>query len=172
MTLDEAIKHCNEIAEAHAVLRKRYDDASGYSRSHNESIRTDDAKKHEKCSQEFKRLAEWLKELKTLKAEPYEDAISREAVWTKITNGALPLESPEQFIDRISKEVEAMPSVTPKRKTGKILTDYAIGIDKKGFERKLVNTRYCSLCKCDLGYNADILTHYCPNCGAKMENEE
>jgi predicted RNA-binding Zn-ribbon protein involved in translation (DUF1610 family) len=67
MTLDEAIKHCEELVEAHDKLRKRYDDASGYSRSHNEAIRTSDAKEHEKCSQDFRQLAEWLRELKQFK---------------------------------------------------------------------------------------------------------
>lgn len=77
MTLDEAIKKCEEAAQDRDKLRKSYDDASGYSRSHNESIRTNDAKECEKCSQDFRQIAEWLKELKALKAEPCEDAISR-----------------------------------------------------------------------------------------------
>lgn len=67
MTLDEAIKHCDELTEAHDKLCKRYDDASGYSRSHNEAIRTSDAKKHEKCSQDFRQLTERLKDYKRLK---------------------------------------------------------------------------------------------------------
>ena len=45
MTLDEAIKHAEEVAEEQDKLCKRYDDASGYTRSHNEDIRTTDAKK-------------------------------------------------------------------------------------------------------------------------------
>lgn len=69
MTLDEAIKHCMEIAEDQDKLRKAYDDASGYSRSHNEAIRTNDAKKCEKCSQDFRQLAEWLRELKRLRVQ-------------------------------------------------------------------------------------------------------
>lgn len=69
MTLDEAIKHCEEIAEDQDKLCKRCDDASGYSRSHNEAIRRDDAKKYEKCSQDFKQLTEWLKELKAYKEQ-------------------------------------------------------------------------------------------------------
>lgn len=72
MTLDKAIKHCEEVAEEQNKLCERCDRASGYSRSHNESIRTNDAKKHEKCGQEHIQLAEWLSELKQFKekAEP------------------------------------------------------------------------------------------------------
>ena len=64
MTIDEAIKHCEEVAEEQDKLCKRYDDASGYSRSHNEAIRTTDAKRCEECAAEHRQLAEWLKELK------------------------------------------------------------------------------------------------------------
>ncbi|MCR4733113.1 MAG: hypothetical protein K5819_07840 [Lachnospiraceae bacterium] len=86
MTLDEAIKHAEEVAAEQDKLCKRYDDASGYSRSHNESIRVDDAKWCERCAKEHRQLAEWLKELKQLrqqatkerKEEPCEDAVSRE----------------------------------------------------------------------------------------------
>jgi hypothetical protein len=72
MTLDEAIKHCEEVAEEQNKLCERCDRASGYSRSHNEAIRTSDAKQHEKCSQDFRQIAGWLKELKAYKEqEPY-----------------------------------------------------------------------------------------------------
>jgi hypothetical protein len=72
MTLDEAIKHCEEVAEEQNKLCEQCDRASGYFRSHNEAIRTDDAKKYEKCSQDFRQIAGWLKELKAYKEqEPY-----------------------------------------------------------------------------------------------------
>lgn len=45
MTIDEAIKHCEEVAKEQDKLRKRYDDASGYTRSRNEAIRTQDTEK-------------------------------------------------------------------------------------------------------------------------------
>ena len=44
MTIEEAIVHCEEVAKEQDKLCKRYDDASGYTRSHNEDIRTTDAK--------------------------------------------------------------------------------------------------------------------------------
>jgi thiol-disulfide isomerase/thioredoxin len=75
MTLDEAIKHCEEVAEEQDKLCKRYDDASGYSRSHNESIRVADAKWCERCAKEHRQLAEWLKDYKRLKEqEPFKNA--------------------------------------------------------------------------------------------------
>lgn len=69
MTIDEAIKHAEEVAIEQDKLCKRYDDASGYTRSHNEEIRTSDAKKCEKCASEHRQLAEWLKDYKRLKEQ-------------------------------------------------------------------------------------------------------
>ena len=69
MTIDEAIKIAEEEAKEQDKLCKRYDDASGYTRSHNEDIRTTDAKRCEKCAEEHRQLAEWLKELKQLRKQ-------------------------------------------------------------------------------------------------------
>ena len=69
MTIDEAIKHAEKVAEEQTKLCKRYDDASGYSRSHNEAIRTTDAKRCEKCAEEHLQIAEWFKELKQLREQ-------------------------------------------------------------------------------------------------------
>lgn len=66
MTIDEAIIHAEEEAEQQVKLCKRYDDASGYSRSNNESIRTADAKRCEACAEEHRQLAKWLKDYKRL----------------------------------------------------------------------------------------------------------
>lgn len=64
ITFDEAIKHCEEVAHQNEILMKRYDDASGYNRSHNEKIRTNDAKGCEQLISLYRQLAEWLIELK------------------------------------------------------------------------------------------------------------
>lgn len=69
MTIDEAIKHAEEEAEEQDKLCKRYDDASGFTRSHNEEIRTSAAKQCEKCADEHRQLTEWLKELKQLREQ-------------------------------------------------------------------------------------------------------
>ena len=67
LNLNEAIKHAEEVAEEQERMAKRYDDASGYTRSHNESIRTSDAKQCIICANEHRQIAEWLKELKQLR---------------------------------------------------------------------------------------------------------
>ena len=67
ITLDEAIKHCEEVAHQNEILMKRYDDASGYNRSHNEKIRTNGAKGCEQLISLYRQLAEWLRELKQYK---------------------------------------------------------------------------------------------------------
>lgn len=64
MTLDEAIKHCEEVAHQNEILMKRYDSASGYSRSHDEQIRTSGAKGCEQLISLYRQLTEWLRELK------------------------------------------------------------------------------------------------------------
>ena len=67
MKIEEAIKHCEEVAYQNEILMKRYDDASGYNRSHNENIRTDGAKGCEQLISLYRQLAEWLRELKAYK---------------------------------------------------------------------------------------------------------
>ena len=67
-SLDEAIKHCEEVAYQNELLMKRYDDASGYSRSHNEKIRTDGAKGCEQLISLYRQLAKWLRELKAFRS--------------------------------------------------------------------------------------------------------
>jgi hypothetical protein len=102
MTIEEAIKHCEEVAYQNEILMKRYDDASGYNRSHNENIRTDGAKGCEQLISLYRQLAEWLKELKA-----YEEA--REEI------GCLPIVWEEgagirkciDILDKHLKEVNA-----------------------------------------------------------------
>ena len=67
--IDEAIQHCEDIAQQQDMLKGRYDNASGYTRSGNEAIRTSDAKECEKCAADYRQLAEWFKELKQLREQ-------------------------------------------------------------------------------------------------------
>lgn len=109
MILDEAIKHAEEVAVEQDKLCKRYDDASGYSRSHNEAIRTTDAKRCEKCASEHRQLAEWLKDYKRLKErELCEDAVSRQAVIRIAEQGQV------QGYEWQFKELNKLPSVNPQ----------------------------------------------------------
>lgn len=152
MTLDEAIKHCEDVAAKCFVERS----ARNHSR---------------KCGFEHLELAAWLRELKAYKEqEPCEDAISRKEL---LKNQTVIVDDDGLMhkVVHIGRICDA-PSVTPKQETGEILTDYEIYTDKEGFERRVKKTTRCSLCSCDLGWNGDLLTHYCPNCGAKMAEGE
>lgn len=89
--IDAAIQHCLEVAHNNDVRKQRYDDASGYTRSGNEDIRTTEAKQCEQCAADHRQLAEWLKDYKRLLCADG-DAISREmalkeAYWITTANG-------------------------------------------------------------------------------------
>ena len=66
VTLKEAIKHCEDKADEQHILANIYDDASGYTRSHNESIRTTEARKCEANADEYRLIAKWLKEFEQI----------------------------------------------------------------------------------------------------------
>ena len=70
MSLEQAIEHAEEVAIEQEVLMGRYDAASGYARSGNESIRTESAKECEKCAAEHRQLAAWLRELQERRKAP------------------------------------------------------------------------------------------------------
>ena len=55
MTLDEAIAHAEDVAKVQDRLSKR--------------IRTSDAKKCERCAEDHRQLAEWLRDYKRLKEQ-------------------------------------------------------------------------------------------------------
>lgn len=69
LTLEEAIKHCEEVAKEQDKLATRYEDASGYSRSHIESLKTNESIKCRECANEHRQLAEWFKELQRYRFE-------------------------------------------------------------------------------------------------------
>lgn len=177
MTIDEAIKSAEEEAKEQDKLCKRYDDASGYTRSHNKDIRTTDAKRCEECAEDHRQLAEWLKELKAHREKhPFGDCISRQALqeWIKDkTFGDIVVASEHNF--------DCLPPVEPKRKTGKWILKHRThnsvkhytGQDEMGethtisvLERYEVDEPYCSECGKLAG---DTSQDYCCACGAKME---
>lgn len=57
MSLDDAIKHCEEVAEENQAI---VDSCDYYG---------ENMAKCEKCAEEHRQLAEWLKELKELKED-------------------------------------------------------------------------------------------------------
>ena len=175
MTIEEAIKRAEDTAIGADELCKRYDRASGYSRSHDETIRTNDAKMFEKSAQEHRQLAEWLKDYKRLLESGSEkpnkseiptgsdDCISRQDVLSEIirfsTEEGSSVECQQLYCD-----VNNMSSVTP--------------IKPKGHWQKIElpsrDAHECSEC-CGLALldeNNEQLTDFCPNCGADMRGEE
>ena len=115
---------------------------------------------------ETEQLAEALEiALEALKAEPCEDAVSREAVLEVVNN---PLNI------RLDKIIEDLPPVTPKQRTG----HWEMPQLDDGMSDPIYYQVRCSECGFDLDpqtwhmelhqYGAD---KYCPNCGAKMEGE-
>ena len=114
-------------------------------------------------------IDKWQKELGI---QPCEDAVSRKDIYFKLTNGAYPNESIEQFIDRLVKELNTFPPVTPKPKTGHWF-----------YDKSIENWR-CSECNetpKTMGYcgSANFMAKhfkFCNHCGVRMvepqENEE
>jgi hypothetical protein len=100
--------------------------------------------------------------IKAMEQEPCEDAISRQTAIDAIWDGI----NMDIYTGEVKECLEALPSVTPKQKTGKWIehdTGHSIYYD-------------CSLCGCaaPCTETADKilwkLSNYCPDCGAKMEN--
>ena len=86
MTIEQAIEHAEEVATEQERLMSRYDAASGYARSGNEAIRTESAKECEKCAEEHRQLAAWLRELQERRKRPEVIRCSECKWWTKQKN--------------------------------------------------------------------------------------
>ena len=101
-----------------------------------------------------------VKNIMELKHAPDEDAISRKAVLEQ----AWTLEYPDSSSEKVVsvKDIEQLPSVTPSRHKGHwIPIPYQLDYDTDAI---------CSLCHEE--FIAAINYKYCPNCGAKMEDNE
>ena len=70
MTIDEAIKHCEEIADTCEFEASKYDMTDAYE-SHV-------ASQEGECASEHRQLAKWLKELKSLKEKEEPRAVRYE----------------------------------------------------------------------------------------------
>lgn len=151
MTLDEAIKHCEEVADTPCF--------------------TDE---EARCYSEHRQLAEWLKELKAYRNKSEiptscGDAISREAAIRAIEALQRPIMREEsnyyQFkfsgMSEALGAVENLPSVTPQQRTGRWIDD-----------------EFGSKCSCCGIYthldkfDRPMKFKCCSMCGAKMEVED
>ena len=98
-------------------------------------------------------LTNYMEILEKQMQQPCEDCISRKQALKKTKALIRGDYDPEYII----KALKMLPSVTPNAKTGKW-----IDIGNEGLVFK------CSLC----GDKNTIESHYCPNCGARMEEAE
>lgn len=74
MTIEQAEKLLDDLATQEEFLCKRADDASGYTRSGNESIRTSNAKTHEQHAKEYRQILRYLAEYRLMQAD-YENRL-------------------------------------------------------------------------------------------------
>ena len=187
MTIEEAIKRAEDTAIGADELCKRYDRASGYSRSHDETIRTNDAKMFEKSAQEHRQLAEWLKDYKRLLESGSEkpnkseiptgsdDCISRQDVLSEIirfsTEEGSSVECQQLYCD-----VNNMPSVTPQEPRQGHWKFQKITQGKRMWCSHC-NSVFDLCCSQIKRYNEatrdNDIWAYCPWCGARMiESQE
>lgn len=161
MTLDEAIKRAEEVAE------EKENEGELLCQSEGASIGC------LTCAEEHRQLAEWLKDYKRLLEQtPCEDCIDRKTLLDMtICDGIYCNECSFNTSDEygysvtqngclLEERIKKLPSVTPQ------MTGHWIRVDK-------------DKCKCDrcevisfiaMYPNGDI--NYCPNCGAKMAESE
>ena len=145
MTIDEAIQHCEEVADTPCF--------------------TDE---ETRCYSEHQQLAEWLKELKAYR-EQRGDAISRQSAIFLASDLKQDLPDDERIADMVmahnegileyQTQLSLLPPVTPQQRTGRW-----IAVENE--EMKTVGY-YCS--ECDLPMETENQTRFCPNCGTKME---
>lgn len=79
MSIEQAEKLLDDLATQEEFLCKRADDASGYTRSGNESIRTSNAKTHEQHAKEYRQILRYLAEYRLIQAE-YENRLRGDMV--------------------------------------------------------------------------------------------
>lgn len=196
MTIDEAIKREEELADGHDRIKqikavtleecRRAEEhrqlaewLKDYQRLLEEQ-HVDDAKKHFeiicKLSQAYgfnysfveEKIKETEKELlKASLQEPCEDAIRRQAVLD--INERYHGKMPNHVNHEIWKEIKALPPVTPQPKMGRWI---------KKASGSLIDRYACSACDkepCQKKYRNTWgwdFTRYCPNCGRKMQGVE
>jgi hypothetical protein len=79
MSIEQAEKLLDDLATQEEFLCKRADDASGYTRSGNESIRTSNAKTHEQHAKEYRQILRYLAEYRLMQAD-YEAILKADMV--------------------------------------------------------------------------------------------
>jgi len=148
MTLDEAIKHTEEVADLCEYEASKYDMSDSYE-SHV-------ACQEGKCAEEHRQLAEWLKDYKRLlEQEPCEEAISRAEILDELNRLGRNAFKDDTDYDNFFAFVDSLSPVTPQQKTGHWIY-------------KTTEGQFCSICDGQSVWKFN----YCPNCGAKMKEVE
>lgn len=161
MTLDEAIKHCEEVAE-----ELRNVDMGELDALYCGDTECIEARKNDciECANEHKQLAEWLIELKQFKEqESCEDVVSREEAIRVLKENCSHWDTNVMLIDIATDLLKKLPSVTPTRKKGEWI--------KKNND--YFDWYECSECGYgsdgEMKYNrlCDVRTKFCPDCGSQ-----
>ncbi len=151
MTLDEAIKHCQEVADEQEKLCK-INDPYNFSQP-----------KWKECAAEHRQLAEWLKDYKRLKEqEPCADCVSRKDVEDMIFRMGSVEELEIDFAKLLlmRRELKKLPSVKPTAQKGRWVHHNDDHYD----------WMECSFC--GYGDEGEVVygneTPFCPMCGADL----
>lgn len=155
ITLDEAIEHAEKMAKIHCVLKNKY---------------------NQKCAEEHRQLAEWLKDYKRLLAIESgidDDLIRRQDAldMVRILQTYKLFEGDDMIlVDKADVQTELMmlPSAQP-RKRGKWIPDEIAAYDMPKGEPRGWVPWLCSECGWCVGKHQ---TAFCPSCGADMRDEE
>lgn len=142
MTLDEAIKHAEEVVDGHNRIKQI------------KAVTLEECK----CAEEHRQLAEWLKELKQLRElQSCWDAINQEDIAKAFQLGlAYGFGEKHCEMDKVIDEIKKV--ITPQPKTG-----YWI------FDDECKEHGHCSRCGYGSVDLVDGDSHnYCRNCGAWM----
>lgn len=162
-TLAEAIKHSEELAEEN---QRVVDTGIVFDAMTIDMLYCDDTEviaehlaNYQRCADEHRQLAEWLKDYKRLKEkESCEDAISREDVLDAISRIGLHKSDTKevQAVAECLRAVEALMPAASQSKTGHWI------------ECDILQEFKCSECRVCFRNKSN----YCPNCGVKMIEQQ
>lgn len=164
LTLDEAIKHCEEVVEKNENKAQEW-----HKQTKNRVVNfCEKAIQAEndciECADEHKQLAEWLIELKQFKEqESCEDVVSREEAIRVLKENCSHWDTNVMLIDIATDLLKKLPSVTLTRKKGKWIkrnNDYFDWYECSecgyGSDGEMKYNRLC-----------DVRTKFCPDCGSQ-----
>lgn len=176
MTLDEAIKHAEEVAEEQEKAAKEWHENQVRKCELIRFAEMDYTHENEckKCADEHRQLAEWLKDYKRLlEQQSSEDSVSRKAVFETIddcnSDGLKGIFCSYDDGERFKEYIKKLSPVTPTHKVGMWIFTKTI-FDKYG------STVECQSCRKKWKTYDEIRwkkeNKFCPNCGTDMRGAE